>query len=91
MKTQVSSSCPDSTRCNLYQDRILPEYSKGNVYKMIYCTTCRYKDCKRYQMYRKAGNCPDFIMPNSTYGHDYIIRKIEEEVLNPGFKRLIGR
>jgi len=71
--------CPKSAICKLFQDKILQGPEKDNVYKMIYCNTGRYKDCVRYQTYRKTGTCPDFIMPNSKHDSDYILKKIEEE------------
>jgi len=84
MKKFTPVLCPKASACNLYNDKILYGHSHENVYKLMYCTTCRYKECKRYQTYRQAGECPDFVMPNSKYQTDHILRKIEEESLTPG-------
>ena len=71
-------ACPKASRCKLYQNRILQGHAKDNVYKIIYCESERYRDCVRYQTYRKTGTCPDFIMPNSKHDLEYILKKIEE-------------
>ena len=81
MRKFTSALCPQASSCNLYNDKILFGNSNDNVYKLMYCITCRYAECKRYQTYRKAGECPDFVMPNSKYQTDHILRKIEEESL----------
>ena len=90
MKNQSPVTCPKACKCNLFQDKILQGESKDNVYKLLYCNTKRYRDCRRYQIFREAGSCPDFIMPNSKHGTDYILRKIEEEITNPEYARFIG-
>ena len=84
MKEFTSVLCPKASSCNLYNDKILYGSSCDNVYKLMYCTTCRYKECKRYQTYHTAGECPDFVMPNSKYRTDHIVRKMEEESLIQG-------
>ncbi|GEM_PF-1494797 len=81
MQSNCSVICPKAAFCNLYKDKILQGSPGENVYKFIYCTTYRFKDCRRYQIYRLAGTCPDFIMPNSKHSTDYILKKIEEELL----------
>ncbi|MBS3807836.1 MAG: hypothetical protein KGY60_10065 [Bacteroidales bacterium] len=83
MNDYTTALCPKSAICELFQDKILQGPEKDNVYKMIYCSTGRYKDCVRYQTYRKTGTCPDFIMPNSKHARDYILKKVEEEATLP--------
>jgi len=90
MQKTAPVNCPKSAICALYNDKILKGNGNNNVYKLIYCTTCRFKNCKRYHTYRMAGQCPDFIMPNSKHGSDYILRKIEEEIPTEAFPGLAG-
>ena len=78
MKTTASFVCPKSSVCKLYQNKVLPAPGTSNVYRILYCESSRYRDCVRYRIYRKAGICPDFIMPNSKHNDDYILKKIEE-------------
>ena len=80
MQNNCCVICPQKASCNLYNDKILPGKPGENVYKLIYCTTYRFKDCRRYQIYCLANTCPDFIMPNSKHSDDYILKKIEEEL-----------
>lgn len=79
MIDHIPAICPKLHLCRLFQNKILPGPEKENVYKIIFCNTTRYKDCIRFQIYRKTGTCPDFIMPNSKHDRDYILKKIEEE------------
>lgn len=72
-------TCTKGSICNLYKNKILKGIGSEDVYKSLYCNTAGFKKCRRYQIFELAGECPDFIMPNSKHNTDYILRKIEEE------------
>ena len=70
--------CPFSKICKLFNNQILDNNSE-DIYKQIYCQTNKFEECKRYIIFNLTGECADFIMPNSNYEVDTLIKQQEEE------------
>ncbi len=75
MKTNI---CPYSCQCRLFNNRLLNNNSE-EIYKNLYCLTPKGKECKRYHVFERIGECPDFLMPNSEHDLDIVIKGYREE------------
>ena len=65
---KMENHCPKYQKCPLFNDNLLVRQSSADAYKNLYCRAGmdRWAECKRYQTSEALGQCPDFVMPNST-------------------------
>lgn len=78
----TEKSCPNFNSCRLVN---LQEFATGEVsrdeYLESYCVDGPqdWERCKRFQIKKMMGFCPDFVLPDSTFTFDEIIEKFDNE------------
>jgi len=77
----MENNCPKTTKCPLYNGKLLKRVESFEAYKHNYCSDVkRYCQCKRFIIAEKFGKCADFIMPNSLL----TLEEIERRMMNEG-------
>lgn len=72
----MSSTCPKSEKCPIFQGGVLKRESSERVYRNLYCNAgaSKYETCVRYIISEKTGiPAPVKILPNCSRNIDDII------------------
>ena len=74
----MEDNCPFYKQCGIF-DKYLNGASNSGIYKNLFCHRGMegHENCKRYKVYETLGNCPDSILPNSSYSVQEIIENID--------------
>ncbi len=72
--------CPKTPKCRLFNNNLLKRPETIEIYKSGYCNNrARYKECKRFIVSETVGQCPDFVLPNSSLSLDEIFERMKKE------------
>lgn len=78
----MNDLCPRTPACPLFNGNLLKRKESAETYKALYCrSNVKYNQCKRYIVAREVGKCPDYVMPNSMYAVEDIIKRMKTEGL----------
>jgi len=78
----MEAICSKTPTCALFKGTLLKRKESAETYKQLFCKTVeRHKPCKRYMISDDLGECPDFVMPNSTMSVEEIKAKMKREGL----------
>lgn len=70
----TNDHCPRTEKCPIFSG-VLKGTEYTEVYKRLYCLNGEEgrNNCKRYQVFKLVGKCPDNLLPNSTKSIEEII------------------
>lgn len=76
METQI---CPKTPKCPIFNG-VLKGTDFTDTYKKLYCEAgeAGRERCRRFQVARVIGKCPDNVLPNSTKSVEEIIETMKE-------------
>jgi len=76
----MNEICPKTPKCPLFNNGLLKRQQSAETYKKMYCNVpSNFANCKRYIIAEKAGKCPDYVLPNSSYTIDEILERMTKE------------
>lgn len=77
----MEKQCTYCSSCPLYRGSIGISEDIRIMYTYYYCLneSDRWKQCKRYTVKTTAGQCPDFVMPNTLLTEEQIRQKSLQE------------
>lgn len=76
----MSSTCPKSEKCPIFQGGLLKRESSERIYRNLYCNagSGKYKTCMRYMIAEKVGKpAPISVLPNCSRNIDDILKSME--------------
>ena len=74
-------------KCPIFNEGTLLNERTGETYKNVYCTTERYKQCKRYLAAQRCnGPIPVQVLPNASITVNEIVKRI-----NNGFYDMFNK
>ncbi len=74
----MKSNCPFSKKCELYNNKLYLHHSDAEKYHQNYCHSpmSNFSNCKRFKLYIEMDNCPNYLLPDSSYKLDIVIARM---------------